>query len=182
MKKSIFLASAVMIALCYSSPLSAQANGQAGGMNPVGNSTFGGGNATQVIFNDYALALRLIHQGKYADAIPYLDHALLDRPHSADILTNLGYTHLMIDDPSGSLAYYQKALAIDPDHKRAHEHLGELYLAMHDTASAEAQLAELTRLCPSDCDEKDALAKAIADYDSSARPAAATTPTPATTN
>jgi len=179
MRKPVFLAAAALIALCASSPVLAQANGQAGGVSPVGNSGFGGGNATSAMFNDYAMALRFMHQGDYADAIPYLDHALIDRPHSADILTNLGYSHFMTDDPSAALADYQKALANDPDHKRAHEHLGELYLALHDTASAQGQLAELTRLCPSDCDEKDALSKAIADYDSATRPVA---PTPATTH
>jgi tetratricopeptide (TPR) repeat protein len=180
MRKSIFLAAAVVIALCASSPVLAQANGQAGGVNPAGNSGFGGGNATSSIFTDYAVALRLMHQGNYADAIPYLDHALIGRPHSADILTNLGYSHFMTDDPSTALADYQKALATDPDHKRAHQHLGELYLALHDTASAQAQLAELTRVCPSGCDEKDALTKAIADYAGSAPPASA--PVPATTH
>jgi tetratricopeptide (TPR) repeat protein len=82
----------------------------------------------------------------------------------------------MVGDLTGSLDFYQKALAINPDHKGAHEYLGELYLMMHDSNSADAQLAELTRLCPNDCDEKDVLTKAIADYHAGAKPAAATTP------
>ena len=130
--------------------------------------------------DDYSTAVRLIHREKYADAIPYLNRALADRPHSANTLSYLGYTHRMLGDYPGSLDFYQKALAIDPDHKGAHEYLGELYLMMHDSGSANTQLAELTRLCPDGCDEKDALTKSIADYQSKA---AATSPaaTPATT-
>ena len=91
----------------------------------------------------------------------------------------LGYTHRMLGDYPGSLDFYQKALAIDPDHKGAHEYLGELYLMMHDSGSANTQLAELTRLCPDGCDEKDALTKAMADYHASAQAAAAQASTPA---
>ncbi|HEY1961326.1 MAG TPA: hypothetical protein VGG69_02820, partial [Rhizomicrobium sp.] len=42
--------------------------------------------------------------------------------------------------------------------------LGELYLKMNQLANANAQLAELTRLCPDSCEEKDVLTKAISDY------------------
>ena len=122
--------------------------------------------------DDYGTAVRLIHRQQYADAVPYLNRALQDRPHSANVLNYLGYTHRMLGDYPGSLDFYQKALAIDPDHKGAHEYLGELYLMMHDSASADGQLAELTRLCPDGCDEKDVLTKAIADYHANAHAAA----------
>ena len=71
-----------------------------------------------------------------------------------------------------SLDYLQKALANDPDHKAAHQYLGEDYLAMHNVTAASAQLAELARICPGGCDEKDALTKAIADYQSKTASAA----------
>jgi predicted Zn-dependent protease len=70
----------------------------------------------------------------------------------------------MAGDLPDALANLQKALVIDPDHRGAHQHLGELYLAMHEPTSADAQMAELNRLCPDGCDEKDALTKAISDY------------------
>ncbi|HEY2446771.1 MAG TPA: tetratricopeptide repeat protein [Rhizomicrobium sp.] len=134
--------------------------------------------------DDYSVALRLIRHEKYADAIPYLDKAVAERPHNADILNYLGYTHRMVGDYPGSLAWYQKALTEDPDHKGAHEYLGELYLNMHDVASARAQLAELVRLCPDSCDERDTLTKSIdtwvAANPSPAAPAAAASgPVPA---
>jgi tetratricopeptide (TPR) repeat protein len=133
--------------------------------------------------DDYSAALKLIHQERFADAMPYLDKAVAQHPHNADILNYLGYTHRMVGDFPGSLAWYQKALTEDPDHKGAHEYLGELYLNMRDVASARVQLAELVRLCPDNCDERDVLTKSIDTYVAANPPAAmpATAATAATT-
>jgi tetratricopeptide (TPR) repeat protein len=114
--------------------------------------------------DDYANARRLIHFKKYAEAIPFLDNAHGLHPHDADVLAFLGYAHYMVGDKDLSLAIYQKALTENPDHKLAHLFLGELYLGKNDVAAAQAQLAELARLCPSSCDERDALTKEVASY------------------
>lgn len=147
---------------------------------------YGGGSMPSTVpmgthLDDYSMALRLIRHEKYDDAIPYLQRALVDRPHSADILNYLGFTNRMIGRYSTSMGFYQQALKEDPDHKGAHEYLGELYLNLHDLTSAQGQLAELTRLCPSGCDELDTLTKSIASYQAAntAAPAAAS-PAPAT--
>ncbi|HUO90505.1 MAG TPA: tetratricopeptide repeat protein [Rhizomicrobium sp.] len=141
-----------------------------------GNMGYGGGMQTDATFDEYAIAVRLIKHEKYAEAIPHLDAALVDRPHSADILNYLGYTHRMIGDFSASLDYYKRALAINPDHKGVHEYLGELYLQMHDQASAQHELDTLASLCPSGCDERDTLTKAMAAYAATAAPATAAAP------
>ncbi|MBS0274472.1 MAG: tetratricopeptide repeat protein [Proteobacteria bacterium] len=137
-----------------------------------GGMTMGGGG-----IDDYSVAVSLIRQAKYDRATVYLDRALKNNPHNANILNYLGYAHRMLGDYPASLDFYQKALAINPDHKGAHEYLGELYLMMHDSASADGQLAELTRLCPDGCEEKDVLTKAIADYHAAAHAAATQTAT-----
>jgi predicted Zn-dependent protease len=147
-----------------------------GGGGGGGNMGYGGGMQTDATFDDYATAVRLIKHERYAEAIPHLDAALANRPHSADILNYLGYTHRMVGDLSGSLDYYKRALAIDPDHKGVHEYLGELYLQMHDQASAQHELDTLASLCPSGCDERDTLTKSMATYASTAAPATAATP------
>src|ERR1700744_1802141 len=146
-----FLISITVAALI---PVSAMAMGGGYGGN-VPN--MGGGQ-----FDDYAVALQLIHHEQYAKAVPYLNRALAAKPHNADILNYLGFTHRMLGDYPGSLDYYQQALARDPDHKGAHEYLGELYLNMHQVANARGQLAELTRLCPDGCTERETLTKSIA--------------------
>ncbi len=141
----------------------------------------GYGGSAEPTVDDYTMAVHLIHREKYAEAIPYLAAAAQQRPHSADVFNYLGYTHRMLGKYPASMAFYQKALEIDPDHKGAHEYLGELYLMLNDVPSANLQLAELTRLCPDSCDEKDVLTKAISDYQAktSAAPAQAATPAPA---
>jgi len=164
-----------VIALGLSVPVSVLAMGGAGG----GMGGYGGGPAmgNNSGFDDYAMALRMIHREEYAKAIPYLDRALAMRPSSADILNYEGFAHRMVGDYPASLDYYQRALARDPDHKGAHEYLGELYLNMHQVGSAKAQLAELVRLCPTGCDELDTLTKSIASYEAaSAAPAPAAAP------
>jgi predicted Zn-dependent protease len=148
-----------------------------GGGGGGGNMGYGGGIQTDATFDDYATAVRLIKHERYAEAIPHLDAALANRPHNADILNYLGYTHRMVGDLNGSLDYYKRALAIDPDHKGVHEYLGELYLQMHDQASAQHELDTLATLCPSGCDERDTLTKSMATYASTAAPATAATPT-----
>ena len=169
MRKLLLTMSAVA-ALAVTTPSFSMGGGGGGGGYGGGGGM--GGSAT---FDDYAVAVRLIKHEKYADAIPHLLTALGDRPHSADILNYLGYSNRMLGQYPQSLAYYQRALTYDPDHKGVHEYLGELYLQMNDPASAQKELATLATLCPSGCDERDTLTKAIAAY----TPAPAATAAPA---
>jgi tetratricopeptide (TPR) repeat protein len=167
MNKSVFMAACSVFALSFIAPAFAMGGYGGGGGMPSGGMSM----------DDYSMAVSLIHNQKYAMAAAYLERALAHNPHSANILNYLGYTHRMLGDYPGSLDFYQQALAINPDHKGAHEYLGELYLMIHDSASADGQLAELTRLCPDGCEERDVLTKAIADYHAAAHAAAqATTP------
>lgn len=153
-----------------------------GGGGGGGGYGSGGGMGAGASFDDYAVAVRLIRHEKYADAIPHLQTALASRPHSADILNYLGYTNRMIGNNVTSLSYYRRALAINPDHKGVHEYLGELFLQMNDLTSAQGELTTLASLCPSGCDERDMLTKAIAAYAPPAGsvPAAATSAPAAT--
>ncbi|MBV9045035.1 MAG: tetratricopeptide repeat protein [Alphaproteobacteria bacterium] len=114
--------------------------------------------------DDYTVAVRLIKHEQYNEAFPHLLMALASKPGDADILNYLGYTKRMTGDFPASLAYYKRALTADPNHKGAHEYLGELYLQMNDKASAMQEAATLATLCPSGCDERDTLDKKIAAY------------------
>ena len=163
----------------------------ASAMGGGGGGGYGGGNfaAPAATFDDYTTARRLIHHQQYAQAIPHLENALEKHPRDADILNYLGYTHRMVGmtytdagrdgEFKMSLDYYQRALAIDPNHKGVHEYLGELYLQMHDMASAQKEQTTLASLCPSGCDERETLDKAIAAYAPAATPAAEVPATPA---
>jgi tetratricopeptide (TPR) repeat protein len=149
------------------------------GAYAMGGATSGGyGGATMSGMGDtpseYSIAVRLIKHEKCPDALPHLNNALTQRPKSADVLNYLGYCYRITGSYPASLDYYNRALAIDPDHKGVHEYLGELYLQMNQPDNANKELATLASLCPRGCDERDALTKAIADHQAApAAPAAA---------
>ena len=54
-----------------------------------------------------------------------------------------------------------RVLRLSPDHRGALEYQGELHLSRGDIAAAEANLARLAALCPSGCEERADLAKAV---------------------
>ena len=156
-------------------------------MGGGGGGGYGGMNAMpSASFDDYATAKRLIKHQQYADAIPHLEKALAKHPHDADVFNYLGYTHRMVgvseatpardNDFKLSLAYYQQALAIDPNHKGVHEYLGELFLQMNDLNAAHREMNQLVILCPDGCEERDMLNTALAAYASTAAPVSAAAP------
>src|SRR5207302_6744569 len=70
-------------------------------------------------------------------------------------------------NPDLSLVFkrYNEALRIDPEHRGAHEYLGEAYLMVGNVAKAKEHLAMLDKLCFLPCNEYTDLKKAIADYE-----------------
>ena len=97
----------------------------------------------------------------YAGALAEL-RDLAEDHQQADVYNLMGFTLRKTGDFKTSLTYYTKALELQPDHKGAHEYLGELYVETGDMPKAKEQLAALTKLCPSDCEELDDLSKSIA--------------------
>jgi tetratricopeptide (TPR) repeat protein len=96
----------------------------------------------------------------YAAALKQL-RDLAEDTQQADVYNLLGYTLRKTGDYTTSLSYYNKALDLQPDHKAAREHLGELYVETGNVEKAKEQLAVLVKLCPSGCEEREDLEKAI---------------------
>jgi tetratricopeptide (TPR) repeat protein len=113
---------------------------------------------------DFDKAEYLIKGDKCAEAIPLLQKIVADNHRDADAWNYLGFCSRKLGKKEDALGYYQKALAINPKHKGAHEYLGELYLQMDDLPKAEAELATLKTLCPNGCEEVEELEANIADY------------------
>src|SRR6202795_187623 len=86
----------------------------------------------------------------YAAALTEL-RDLAEDIQQADVYNLLGFALRKTGDFKTSLTYYTKALEMQPDHKAAHEYLGELYIQTGDTEKAKQQLDVLARLCPSGC-------------------------------
>jgi tetratricopeptide (TPR) repeat protein len=114
--------------------------------------------------SEYAKAEKAVKAKDYASAIPILRTFVAKTPKHADALNYLGYSYRKLGQFEDALAWCQKALAIDPDHKGANEYLGELYLQMDDLAKAEERLAHLDKVCFFSCEEFDDLKEAIAAF------------------
>jgi tetratricopeptide (TPR) repeat protein len=100
-------------------------------------------------------------KGYWTSAIRTLEFASVRDPRNADIMNYLGYAYLRLSQHGPAMGYFQQALSINPRHHGAHEHLGELFLALKETSRAEAQLAELMRVCLLACEEVGRLQQAI---------------------
>lgn len=111
----------------------------------------------------YAAAKKLVDAQQYRDAIPMLDQLVAENPADADALNLLGFSHRKLGHENKALTYYQKALAIQPNHLGANEYLGEFYLEMKNLPKAEERLAVLQKAC-NNCEEYTELKEKIADY------------------
>lgn len=115
----------------------------------------------------YAAAVKAIDASKFAEAIPLLEQVVGRDAANADAYNWLAYAVRRNGDPAASVPIYQKALAIDPKHRGAHEYVGEAYLALGDLAKAKEHLGRLDALCFFPCSQYRDLKKAIQDYERS---------------
>jgi tetratricopeptide (TPR) repeat protein len=86
---------------------------------------------------------------------------------NADAYNWLAYATRKTGDPAASLPLYQKALAIDPKHKGAHEYIGEAYLMLDNLPKAKEHLSTLNSLCVLSCGEYRDLKRAVEAYEKS---------------
>ena len=97
-------------------------------------------------------------------AIEALTAYVRREPKSADAFNYLGYAQRNLGNYDAAFAAYGQALKIDPDHKGAHEYVGEAYLQTGNLAKAEEHLSKLDELCLFGCAEYTALKEAVAAY------------------
>ena len=111
---------------------------------------------------DFELGQQAIQARDWATARYHLDIAAKAEPTSADARNLLGYALRNLKDYPAALRAYGEALAIDPNHRGAHEYIGETYVLLGDKAKAREHLAALERICGRSCEEYGDLARAIA--------------------
>jgi len=90
-------------------------------------------------------------------------------PKNADVQNLLGYSWRKSGNLDQAFKYYNEALRLDPDHKGAHEYIGEAYLMVNNLPKAEEHLARLNKLCFLPCSEYSELKKAVDKYKSAAK-------------
>ena len=114
-----------------------------------------------------ALIKALDYNGALAEMMP-----LLQKVQHADLYNLIGFASRKSGDYKQAATFYSKALDFDGEHKGALEYQGEMFVELGDMAKAKANLVKLVKLCPSGCEERADLEKAIAK--GAASPAAKT--------
>jgi len=152
--------------------------GDSGGEQPFGGNIFRQDEHNQSLAPEgsspYQIALHLLQDQKYREAVPHLNAAVSRSPGDASAWFYLGYAHQELadglpdaqqgDEIDAAVRAYRRALGLDPHIKPAHQYLGMLFLVRKDPDSAGTQADALARLCPSGCEERAALDAAIAKY------------------
>ncbi len=108
----------------------------------------------------YDQGRQLAKDGKYEDALKVL--AKIKNQDDPRVLNYLGYSNRKAGRLEVGIAYYQKALAIDPNFVLAREYLGEGYVAAGKIDLAKIELAEIEKRCGMTCEEYKDLAEVIA--------------------
>jgi tetratricopeptide (TPR) repeat protein len=109
---------------------------------------------------DYAYALAKAE--RYAEALQVLD--LLKNPNTPKALNYRGYATRKLGRLDEGIAYYRKAVALDPRYAQVREYLGEAYVTKGDMAGAKAQLRSIARICGTGCEQYQHLAETIAGH------------------
>jgi Tfp pilus assembly protein PilF len=88
-------------------------------------------------------------------------------PQNADAHNLYAYSMRKGPNPQMDLVFrhYNEALRINPNHRAAHEYLGEAYLMSGNVPKAKDHLAILDRLCTFGCVEYTALKKEVALFE-----------------
>ena len=108
----------------------------------------------------YDQGSQLAKAGKYEEALKVL--AKIKNQDDPRVLNYLGYSNRKAGRLEIGIAYYQKALAINPDFVLAREYLGEGYVAAGKIDLAKIELAEIKKRVGVDSEEYKDLAEVIA--------------------
>ena len=113
------------------------------------------------------IARTAIAAKEWPRAITALTQAVREDSRNADAHNLLAYSYRKSSPANLAKAFqhYGITLKLDPNHKGAHEYIGEAYLMDKKPAKAEEHLSRLQQICGNTtCEEYEDLAKAIAEY------------------
>ena len=119
--------------------------------------------ASSGLLNDeqlYQQGRALALGGHYEEALGAL--AAVKNQSDSKVLTMIGYSKRKLGNFDEGVAYYHRALAIDPNNADTREYLGEAYVEKGRMDLAKAELANVEALCGTECEQYQDLAAAIA--------------------
>ena len=113
----------------------------------------------------------LAKRNDWQGAIAVLRDAISASPQNAEYHNMYAYSIRKSANPNMDVVFkhYGEALRLKPDHRGAHEYIGEAYLMVDNLAKAKEHLSALDRLCTFGCEEYTDLKKAVAGYEAKKR-------------
>ena len=124
----------------------------------------GGGSTIERIDPAIKQANRAIKDKDWNKAIEVLNAAVFRDTNNAEAYNLLGYSERMNGNLDAAFKHYERALVLDPDHRGAHEYIGEAYLMAGNLPKAEEHLNKLDKICFFSCEEYTDLKAAVANY------------------
>jgi len=124
----------------------------------------GGGSRTQTGDPTFVQANMAIQEQNWDRAVELLKKVVERDGTNADAHNLLGFSERKRGNLEAAFRHYDRALALDPKHRGAHEYAGEAFLLSDNLAKAEEHLARLDKLCFFPCEEYTDLQQAIAAY------------------
>jgi Flp pilus assembly protein TadD len=115
---------------------------------------------------DYESGKKAVAAQNWKMALDSFGRVAAREPNNPDVKNYLGYVYRKSGDLDQAFKYYNEALRLDPDHRGAHEYIGEAYLMVNNLPKAEEHLARLNKLCFLPCEEYSDLKKAVEKYKS----------------
>lgn len=160
----VFVTLALMLAVGVAIPAGGFAANSGGGSSSSssGSSSSSSSSSTSVSAL-YKQASAKADAKDYRGAMPILDKIIAKDPRNPDALNLMGFCERKLGNTDEALEYYEKALAIRPNHVGANEYLGELYLEMKNLPKAEERLKVLAKSC-NGCEEQQELQEKIEKY------------------
>jgi Flp pilus assembly protein TadD len=102
---------------------------------------------------DYAAGRKALQEHDWKAAVARLAKAEVRNPDHADLQNDLGFAYRNLKQYDAAFRHYERALAIDPRHRGAHEYIGEADLMVGDVTNAERHLKALREICLLGCEE-----------------------------
>ena len=158
---------AILLAIVALGSAHAAGGGGSGGGGGGGGMTTLSNGKLSAVDPEYSQGVAAIEAGRFPQAITLLESYISRSPahaQDADAHNWLGYAYRKSGNLDAAFLQYDKALAIDPRHRGAHEYMGEAYLMTGNIAQAEEHLKALDKLCFTPCTEYSQLKREVASW------------------
>lgn len=106
----------------------------------------------------YTLAI----SGRYEQALSFLRRA--EESNDPRVLTYIGFSERKLGRLDRAMAYYARAIKLDPRNVATLSYMGEAHLQRGELAAANVKLGNIESLCGTKCEPFKALNLAIASY------------------